>query len=127
DDIAATLKSAIDAGLLKILKDRPRDAASLPTIQATGDFTMPYFVFSTYEDTRVDWLFEADSLDDARRKVTEDTFEDIISDEGTRYIGSATWRRENSAPTAATRAVPPTFRQSTHTRKHGPSRTSRRS
>jgi hypothetical protein len=51
---------------------------------------MPYFVFSTYEDTRVDWLFEADSLNDARRKVTKDTFEDVISDEGTRCIGSAT-------------------------------------
>jgi hypothetical protein len=51
---------------------------------------MPYFVFSTYEDTRIDWLFEADSIDDARRKVTEDTFEDIISDEGTRCIGSVT-------------------------------------
>jgi hypothetical protein len=51
---------------------------------------MPYFVFSTYEDTRVDWLFEADSLDDARRKVSEDTFEDVISEEGTRCIGSAT-------------------------------------
>ena len=49
---------------------------------------MPYFVFSTYEDTRVDWLFEADSLEDARRKVTEDTIDDVISDEGTRCIGS---------------------------------------
>ena len=51
---------------------------------------MPYFVFSTYEDTRVDWLFEAENLEDAHRKVTEDTFEDVISDEGTRCIGSAT-------------------------------------
>jgi hypothetical protein len=51
---------------------------------------MPYFVFSTYEDTRVDWLFEADSLDDARRRVTDDTLDDVISDEGTRCIGSAT-------------------------------------
>jgi len=51
---------------------------------------MPYFVFSTYEDTRVDWLFEADSIEDAGRKVTEDTFEDVISEEGTRCIGSAT-------------------------------------
>src|SRR5205085_4225045 len=52
--------------------------------------TMPYFVFSTYENSRVDWLFEADSLDDARRRVTDDTLDDVISDEGTRCIGSAT-------------------------------------
>ena len=51
---------------------------------------MPYFVFSTYEDTRVDWLFEADSIEEARRKVTEDTFEDVISEEGTRFIGTET-------------------------------------
>jgi hypothetical protein len=51
---------------------------------------MPYLVFSTYEDTRVDWLFEADSLEDARRKVTDDTLDDVISDKKTRCIGSAT-------------------------------------
>jgi hypothetical protein len=51
---------------------------------------MPYFVFSTYEDTRVDWLFEAESIEDARLKVTEDTLDDVISEDGTRCIGSAT-------------------------------------
>jgi hypothetical protein len=51
---------------------------------------MPYFVFSTYEDTRVDWLFEAASIEDARLKVTEDTVDDVISEDGTRCIGSAT-------------------------------------
>ena len=51
---------------------------------------MPYFVFSTYEDTRVDWLFEAKSIEDARLKVTEDTLDDVISKDGTRCIGSAT-------------------------------------
>jgi hypothetical protein len=51
---------------------------------------MAYFVFSTYEDTRIDWLFEADSIEHARRKVTEETFEDVISEEGTRCLGSAT-------------------------------------
>src|SRR5437867_4470882 len=51
---------------------------------------MPYFVFSTYEDTRVDWLFEAGSIEDARLKVTGDTVDDVISEDGTRCIGSAT-------------------------------------
>jgi hypothetical protein len=51
---------------------------------------MPYFVFSTYEDTRVDWLFEAETIEDARLKVTEDTLDDVISEDGTRCIGSAT-------------------------------------
>jgi hypothetical protein len=49
---------------------------------------MPHFVFSTYEDTRVDWLFEAESLDDAKQKITEDTFENLISDEQARPVGS---------------------------------------
>lgn len=51
---------------------------------------MPYFVFSTYEDARVDWLFEAESIEDARLKVTDDTLDDVISEDGTRCIGSAT-------------------------------------
>jgi hypothetical protein len=51
---------------------------------------MPYFVFSTYEDNRVDWLFEAESIEDARLKVTEDTVDDVISEDRTRCIGSAT-------------------------------------
>jgi hypothetical protein len=49
---------------------------------------MPYFVFSTYEDIRADWLFEADSLEDAQRRVTEDTLDDVIFDEGTSCIGT---------------------------------------
>ena len=56
---------------------------------------MPYFVFSTYEDTLVDWLFEAESLDAARAKATEDTFEDLISNDEARLVSTnAVERRE---------------------------------